>query len=58
MTILYCPSCNRQTGQKRAFGIGTLIAVIATGGLWLMVMPFYPVRCTICGYQPEVDDGP
>ena len=49
MTISYCPSCNRQTCHKRAFGIGTLIAVIVTSGLWLMVMPFYPVRCRICG---------
>ena len=49
MTLSYCPSCNRQTCHKRAFGIGTLIAVIVTSGLWLMVMPFYPVRCRICG---------
>lgn len=49
MENLYCPNCQKQTGFKRAFGIGTLLACIITGGLWIIALPFYPVRCSVCG---------
>jgi hypothetical protein len=50
MQMLFCPSCKRTTGFKRAYGFGTIIMVFATLGLWALVaLPFYPVRCTVCG---------
>lgn len=49
MISTFCPSCTRVTGQKRALGWGTFFAVILTGGLWLLTIPFYSKRCMICG---------
>lgn len=39
-------------GFKRNLGLGTFFAVILTGGLWLLALPFYPKRCVTCG-SPE-----
>jgi len=33
MKVRYCYSCRRETGFKRAFGFGTIIAIIITFGL-------------------------
>jgi hypothetical protein len=44
-----CESCKRETGHRRAFSIATLIAVLLTGGLWVLALPFYPIRCVVCG---------
>jgi len=49
MIFKHCPNCEKKTGYKRAFGAGTVIGFFFTLGLWLLVMPFYPLRCTICG---------
>ena len=49
METLHCPVCGEITPHKRAFGIGTLIAFLCTFGLWVLIMPFYPIRCTGCG---------
>ena len=38
----------RTTGYERAFGFGTLFAVLVTAGFWLFALPFYPRRCTVC----------
>jgi hypothetical protein len=46
--VYYCPACQRNTHFKRHFGIGTLIGVIATWGCWLLALPFYEPRCSIC----------
>jgi len=54
MIFKHCPNCAKKTGHKRAFGAGTVIGFFFTLGLWLLVMPFYPLRCTICG----MDTGP
>ncbi len=53
--MFLCRNCKKLTGYKRAFGIGTLIAIFLTGGLWLLIIPFYPKRCIVCGlgkYDP------
>jgi hypothetical protein len=49
MKMAMCHACQRPTGFKRALGIGTLLAVIATGGMWLVALPFYQTRCVMCG---------
>ena len=49
MRMELCSNCNKTTGHKRALGWGTLFAVILTGGLWLITIPFYQLRCIICG---------
>ncbi len=49
MEKYYCTNCNKKTGHKRSIGLGTLLAVILTGGLWLLAIFFYPKRCILCG---------
>src|ERR1039458_4865327 len=51
MQMIYCPNCGKLTGFKRALGFGTFFMVLLTCGLWLLVIPFYPVRCINCGLQ-------
>jgi hypothetical protein len=57
MKVGYCPNCEKETGYQRKLGFGTLFAVILTGGLWLLVLPFYPKRCSICG-KPLLSSQP
>jgi hypothetical protein len=47
---MYCTNCERKTGFKRALGFGTLFAVFITFGLWILAIPFYPKRCTVCNF--------
>lgn len=54
MLFTYCPNCKETRGFKRAIGIGTVIAIILTGGLWLLAIPFYPKRCIVCGLPHTV----
>ncbi|MFZ0319644.1 MAG: hypothetical protein WAL56_11005 [Candidatus Sulfotelmatobacter sp.] len=49
MEMIFCPNCGKLTGFKRALGFGTFFAVLITGGLWLLAIPFYPKRCITCG---------
>jgi hypothetical protein len=49
MQMTHCPNCGTMTGFKRSWGFGTFFAVLFTGGLWLLAIPFYPVRCIRCG---------
>ena len=49
MEMIHCPNCDRRTGHKRAFGWGTFFAAVITAGLWIFVLPFYPMRCIVCG---------
>lgn len=51
MQTAYCPACKKETGFQRKLGFGTFFAVIITGGLWLLALPFYPKRCAICGLE-------
>jgi hypothetical protein len=49
MEMNQCPGCVRLTGFKRNLGIGTLIMIVLTAGFWLLLIPFYPKRCIVCG---------
>src|ERR1035437_2529468 len=49
MEMMFCTSCDRTMGFKRALGWGTYLAIVLTGGLWLLSIPFYPKRCVVCG---------
>jgi DNA-directed RNA polymerase subunit RPC12/RpoP len=49
MKNYYCNTCGKQTPHKRFFHSGSSVAAYATGGLWLLARPFYPLRCIICG---------
>jgi TPR repeat protein len=49
MRMIHCPNCGKLTGFKRSLGFGTFFMVLLTCGLWLLVIPFYPVRCINCG---------
>jgi hypothetical protein len=51
MQMLQCPNCGKLTGFKRNLGFGTFFMVVITAGLWLLAIPFYPVRCINCGLQ-------
>lgn len=51
MTMKRCPSCKRETGHRRAVGLLTIVGLVATAGLWLFALPFYPLRCQICGHS-------
>jgi len=49
MRFLQCYNCGRRRGFKRALGLGTLLMIVLTFGLWLFVIPLYPSRCITCG---------
>src|ERR1035438_5817807 len=49
MQMIFCPNCGSRSGFKRALGFGTFFMVLITIGLWLLMIPFYPVRCINCG---------
>ena len=49
MQMIQCPNCGKLTGFKRALGFGTFFMVVITGGLWLLAILFYPLRCITCG---------
>jgi len=49
MNFRYCSRCEKETGHKRALGVGTIIMVCLTLGLWLLIIPVYPTRCIHCG---------
>ncbi len=48
MATMYCNLCKRPVEAKRVIGVGTLLLVLLTGGLWLLLIPFYGKRCSIC----------
>ncbi|MEI8663617.1 SHOCT domain-containing protein [Xenorhabdus bovienii] len=48
MTMKYCSVCEKNVDAKRKIGIGSLIAVIFTGFIWLIFLLFYSKRCPIC----------
>jgi hypothetical protein len=49
MRTEYCGNCGYRRGFKRNLGIGTILMLLLTFGWWLVVIPFYPVRCIQCG---------
>ena len=51
MEMLQCSNCNKLTGFKRHLGLGTIIGILLTCGLWVLAIPFYPKRCIVCGSE-------
>lgn len=51
MRFEHCENCQQRVGFGRRFGWGTFFAVLVTFGLWLITLPFYPLRCIRCGWQ-------
>lgn len=51
MKDAYCNNCRKMTGHKRTLGWGTFFGGIFTGGFSLLIIPFYPKRCIICGME-------
>lgn len=48
MTVKYCMLCERKVSAEWQIGVGTLILVVITAGLWLLAILFYEERCPIC----------
>lgn len=48
MAVQHCKLCDRKVSAQRQIGVGTLILVLLTAGLWLIAIPFYELRCPIC----------
>ena len=57
MRFLYCENCEKKTGYKRRYSWRTYLAVGVTFGLWLLVMPFYSLRCIDCGDDRYIPDN-
>ena len=51
MKTAWCPVCEKEVGYARRLGVGTVIAIVLTFGLWLLALPLYPKRCTICAHE-------
>lgn len=45
---VHCIPCDRDVEPKKHIGVGTLLLVLITWGLWLLVIPLYKKRCTLC----------
>ncbi len=58
MIMAYCESCGRVIGYKRSLSWGTFFAVLLTAGLWLFLIPFYPLRCIGCGAEWKLFSQP
>jgi len=52
MKMQKCFNCQQIRGFSRKLGVGTIIMVVLTGGLWILLLPFYPKRCMNCGATP------
>ncbi len=48
MAQKYCNLCERNVEAKRQIGMGTLILIFLTFGFWIILIPFYRIRCSIC----------
>lgn len=49
MQMAYCTNCGKKMGFKRSFGVGTVLMILLTFGLWILILPFYQPRCIGCG---------
>lgn len=47
--VQWCPYCRMEQLYDSGYNWGTLFAVIATLGLWLLAVPFYNLKCRGCG---------
>ena len=60
MATMYCGLCRRAVDARRHVGVGTVALTVLTGGLWLLAIPFYARRCSICrtaAVSPSTPDG-
>lgn len=57
MTTKYCNLCERNVNAARKIGVGTLLLCLLTGGVWLLAIPFYSQRCSIC-HGTALEDQP
>jgi len=48
MSVKFCNWCERNVDAKRKIGVGTYILICFSVGLWLLAIPFYKQRCSIC----------
>ena len=48
MSTKFCNLCERRVEGKIDIGVGSLLLVLFTCGLWLIAIPFYAIRCSIC----------
>ena len=48
MASKYCDLCERNVETKRQIGAGTIILALITAGVWVLLIPFYGQRCSIC----------
>ena len=51
MALRYCPHCEQRVTARRQFGIGTLLLVLVTGGLWFLVLG------GVCERQPLAEQS-
>lgn len=58
MEYSFCPNCGKDTGHKRAIGMGTLLGGACTLGMSILAVPFYPKRCIVCGRKSSEQDEP
>ena len=56
MSTKYCNLCERKVEAKREIGVGSLLLVLLTGGLWLIAIIFYGERCSICKSKALVSE--
>jgi hypothetical protein len=47
----WCPKCNKVTRWQRQYSVFTMLLLIASGGFWLLALPFYKSYCTSCGIK-------
>jgi hypothetical protein len=58
MSTMLCTLCGRPVEARRHIGVGTVALSIVTWGLWLIAIPFYQKRCSICKSPALTPLGP
>ena len=48
MPTMFCNLCGRPVEARRHIGVGTVCLAVISAGVWLLAVPFYPKRCSIC----------
>jgi len=54
MSEATCDSCGARL--KREFGLATIFAVLITGGIWLLALPFYKKKCACSSVSSGISD--
>jgi hypothetical protein len=58
MATMLCTLCGRPVEARKHIGVGTVALAIVTWGLWLIAIPFYQKRCSICKSPALLPLGP